>query len=91
MKTIVTTLFIGVLLITGCTGPRSAESRVYETGYRDGQGDAVKDRYWSLRYQHHPDAPEGADRVTEYPVPFPEHELNGSRIQPTTRNLIIQQ
>ena len=91
MKHILTITAIGLLLFTGCTGPRNAESRAYETGYRDGQGDAIKDRYWSLRYLHHPEASDGVEGASLYPVPIPEHELNGSRIQPTTRNLNIQQ
>jgi hypothetical protein len=91
MKHILTTTAIGLLLLTGCTGPRVAESRVYETGYLDGQSDAIKDRYWGLRYQHHPEASDGAEGATLYPVPIPEHDLNGSRIQPTTRNLNLAQ
>lgn len=93
-------LLVSVAL-TGCvSSPNSrcfprrasvAQERAYQSGYQDGLGDAIKDRYWELRYRHHPEAQDHGDHVTLYPIPVPEHDWHGSRIQPTTRNLQIQQ
>lgn len=65
------------------------QSRAYDAGYQQGRADSAKDQYWSLRYRHHPDLYRPAEEADIFPIPVPEYDLHGSRIQPTTKNLII--
>jgi len=85
-----------IVTVSGCvrtplyTRRLPPQSRAYEAGYQAGRADAAKDEYWSLRYGHHPNLYRPAEATAVYPIPVPEHDLHGSRLQPTTRTLIIQ-
>ena len=90
-----TAFLLLLVVLSGCASPPLYTHRVvspspaYEAGYQQGRADSAKDQYWSLRYRHQPDTFGPIEGVTIYPIPVPEHDLHGSRIQPTTQNLLI--
>ena len=80
----------GVLLSEGAHFLAGRETRkAFASGYDQGRSDAVKQQYWLQVQLQRERAP--ASRVHLYPVLIPETHIDGAIIQPTVRNLRIQE
>lgn len=80
----------GVLLSEGAHYlARKETAKAYASGYDKGRSDAVKQQYW-LQVRLQKDAA-GSGQVRLYPVRLPEQTVDGVRIQPTVRNLRIEE
>lgn len=67
------------------------EGKAFGTGYDKGRSDAVKEQYWIQQNFQQTRSAAPAAPITLYPIPIPEQEIDGVKLQPTTRVLRIQQ
>ncbi len=67
------------------------ETKAFQSGYDKGRSDSVKEQYWMQQNLQQTRAATAAMPVTLYPIPIPEQDIDGVKLQPTTRILRIHQ
>jgi hypothetical protein len=71
-------------------GSTAASHKSYDVGYEKGRSDTAKQQYQLLINQQR--QPAGADEpVSLFRIPLPEREDGGAILEPSTRNLRIQE
>ncbi len=68
-----------------------AEASALRTGIDLGRSDSVKEMYWIQQKLQQSRSGAPGTTVTLYPIPIPEQEIDGVKLQPTTRLLRIHQ